>query len=218
MKIKVDRNANYLSIFDGKTILRYYLDETKPMLSPHMPEYLDICCTQKCLGSCQICYQDSTPNREHYLDAAEKIRFLFEPMSQNDRPYQFALGGGEPTSHPDFENILKTSVDLGIVPNYTTNGMWVKEPYRKDILRMTKQYCGGVAVSCHPHLRTYWEEATKLYRDSGTQLNLHVIISDDASVDYFIDICNNWLDKVDYIVLLKQANQGRAQGQEYISG
>ncbi len=35
------------------------------------------------------------------------------------------FGGGEPTSHPDFAELMKVSYDMGIVPNYTTNGMWV---------------------------------------------------------------------------------------------
>lgn len=33
-------------------------------------------------------------------------------------PYQIAIGGGEPTSHPDFPYILRTARQRGTVPNW----------------------------------------------------------------------------------------------------
>ena len=75
---------------------------------------------------------------------------------EEHRPYQVAIGGaGEPTLHPDFCEVLKTSRELDIMPNYTTNGMHLSD----KILYATKEYCGGVAVSTHKHLK--WGKAVE---------------------------------------------------------
>jgi hypothetical protein len=122
-------------------------------------------------------------------------------------------GGGEPTEHPDFFKILKAFDDLGIQPNYTTNGMWVEKDimYISDMMDYTINFCGGVAVSCHPHLKKYWEGAANYYVDWGVKLNFHLIISDKESIDDFIQIYNKWESKVDYFVLLPYGTQGRAE-------
>jgi organic radical activating enzyme len=141
-------------------------------------------------------------------------------MTENQRPFQVALGGGEPTSHPEFVEVLKAFHELGIEPNYTTNGMWatniefkIDEP-EIELLSATQKYCGGVAVSCHPHLKSYWEHAALLYHAYKIKLNFHIIISDKKSVDEFVTIYDKWKDKVDYFVLLPYGNQGRAETKE----
>jgi organic radical activating enzyme len=162
------------------------------------------------------CYMDSKETDEHYDDVVGKIKDFFEPMTDNQRPFQTAIGGGEPTSHPDFIEVLKTFKDLGIEPNYTTNGMWVDYDleYIENIVNATKKYCGGVAVSCHPHLKKYWEIASDIYFEHDIKLNFHIIISDKESIDYFKTIYEQWKDKVDYFVLLPYGNQGRAPHKE----
>jgi hypothetical protein len=120
-------------------------------------------------------------------------------------------GGGEPTSHPDFVDFMKAVDDLGIVPNYTTNGMFVKEQYKDDILRVTEEYCGGVAVSCHEHLVDYWYPAAKeLLKLKDTEVNFHHIISDRKSIDDFVKIFEEFKNEIDHFVLLPHIPQGRA--------
>lgn len=93
----------------------------------------------------------------------------------------------------------------------TSNEVSFKE---LQILEATKDYCGGVAVSCHPHLRMYWETAARQFVKYGVRLNFHIIISDKESIDYFKEIYNEWKDKVEYFVLLPYGNQGRAEHKE----
>ena len=224
IKTRELKESNYRGIwFNGKTI-RVALDSTKPITELAYPEFYDVKLTGKCEGKCPWCYMDSKETDEHYDNAVQKIKDYFEPMSENQRPFQVALGGGEPTSHPDFIEILKTFKELGIEPNYTTNGMWShsldeipdEETFIKcfNILENTKIYCGGVAVSCHPHLRKYWENAETLYSRYEIKLNFHIIISDRESIDDFVEIYEKWKDKVDYFVLLPYGNQGRAPHKE----
>ena len=126
--------------------------------------------------------------------------------------------GGEPTSHPDFVELLRVlKEEFDICPNYTTNGMWVDNDDSNivnDILHYTKKYCGGVAVSCHPHLDKYWSNAAELYSLNEVRLNFHLIISDKESIDRFVKIYEEWNEGVDYFVLLPYGTQGRAESKD----
>lgn len=210
-KVRVFLDKNYKAFyFNGKTI-RLAVDPSKPILDLDYPEFYDVKITDKCFGGCQYCYMDSTKKGEHCSSSTEDIKKFFGGMSHNERPFQVAIGGGEPTLHPNFIEILQTFYALGITPNYTTNGMFVKEDNLQDILEATKQYCGGVAVSCHPHLTKFWEEASHRFASLGVKLNFHCIISDRESIDDFNMVFAKWEQFIDYFVLLPYGVQGRAK-------
>jgi len=215
IKTREFKEHNYRGVwYKGKTI-RIALDSNKPITELDYPEFYDVKITGHCEGQCPWCYMDSKKADHHYENINQKIKDYFKPMSKNERPFQVAIGGGEPTSHPDFIESLKTFKELGIEPNYTTNGMWTSNPqFIKPIIDATKKYCGGVAVSCHPHLKEYWERAAEEYYYNFIKLNFHLIISDKESIDYFADIYNRWKSEVDYFVLLPYGNQGRAEHKE----
>lgn len=217
IKVREFKESNYRAIwFNGKT-LRIALDISKPITELEYPEFYDVKITSHCEGNCPWCYMDSKCTDSHYLDAVDSIKTFFGKMSENERPFQVAIGGGEPTSHPHFFTILRVFADMGIQPNYTTNGMWIKNTdieYISNMMDYTINYCGGVAVSCHPHLKRYWEGAANYYHQWGVKLNFHLIISDKESIDDFVNIYNKWADKVDYFVLLPYGSQGRAEEKE----
>jgi hypothetical protein len=140
----------------------------KRAFSP-VPETLDLKITNNCGFGCPDCYMDSRPGFSH-----APFRLFETVFSGLDfAPYQIAIGGGEPTLHPELPEILKFIRGKGTVPNYTTAGY----KWRKDVIDATNEYCGGVALSYHPHkgldyfLTTFrkWREALKV------QLNVHVI-------------------------------------------
>lgn len=210
IKVREFPESNYRSIyFNGKSI-RIALDPSKPITELEYPEFYDVKITGYCQGKCPWCYMDSKEDDPYYPQAVQKIKSFFRPMTENQRPFQVAIGGGEPTSHPFFEEILETFYDLGITPNYTTNGMFSENEDHDSIIEATKDYCGGVAVSCHPHLRKYWEQAAVLYNIAGVKLNFHLIISDRESIDLFREIYDKWKDDVEYFVLLPYGSLGRA--------
>jgi organic radical activating enzyme len=132
-------------------------------------------------------------------------------MDENQKPFQIAYGGGEPTLHYQFHDIMRLTREKGISPNYTTNGMFVETEDCEKIIETTKKYCEGVAISCHPHLRKYWELAAKIYFMNDIFLNFHNIISDKKSVDEFLEIYNEWSGKVKYFVVLPMIEHGRAK-------
>ncbi len=206
IKIREFKEHNYRAVwFNGKTI-RMTINPKREITELKYPEFYDIKITGYCEGQCPWCYMDSSKEDYHYEDIVDKVKSYFGPMTLNERPFQIAIGGGEPTTHPEFVNVLKTFKELGIEPNYTTNGMCDD----KVIVAAAKEFCGGVALSCHPHLRSYWERAAGKYFLENIKLNFHIIISDAESIDYFTVIYNKWKDKIDYFVLLPYTTQGRA--------
>jgi len=194
---------NYKAVYvKGKT-LRFQLDENLPITELEYPEFYDVKVTSKCNGQCPYCYQDSKYENKH-TPVLETFKKIFSSLSENDRPFQIAFGGGEPTLHPEFIDILKASYDLGIVPNYTTNGTNLTS----DIIDATKKYCGGVAISCHQHLD--WEKGFKKLVENGIKTNLHIIISDKDSINRFMMIYAKHRDETSYFVLLPYETFGRA--------
>lgn len=212
IKTRVFTDKNYKGIFVNDRTIRIALDSSQPIQELNFPEFYDVKITDHCRGKCPQCYMDSNPTDKHSINPVNKIIDFFGSMSLNERPFQVAIGGGEPTSHPEFINILETFHKLGIVPNYTTNGMFIEKEFMElcDIVAATEKYCGGVALSCHEHLEKYWVEAAKLLHSHDIPLNFHIIISDKKSIDRFIDIYYKWDKMIDFFVLLPYTSQGRA--------
>jgi len=210
MKVRIFPENNYKGIYNNGKTIRIALDPSKPITELDYPEFYDVKITDFCEGRCPYCYMDSKPEDQHAENIIEKVMDFFALMDMNERPFQVAIGGGEPTSHPHFIECLRTFHGLHITPNYTTNGMFVIEKYTNDIINATKKYCGGVAVSCHPHLDVYWTAAAGMFSEAGIKLNFHIIISDRDSIDRCKWIYDHWKDVVEYFVLLPHGAQGRA--------
>lgn len=216
MKVRVHEKENYKGIYFNGQTFRIAIDPSQPISELEYPEFYDVKITDTCYGRCPYCYMDSNSDSEQYSDVVRKIDSFFGGMSDNEKPFQVAIGGGEPTECSEFIPVLKAFYRLGITPNYTTNGMFIdKDPNIVDnIINATRDYCGGVAVSCHQHLRDYWCRAADLFWQKDIMLNFHLVISDKDSCDQFKIIYNTWKEKVDYFVLLPYISQGRAVKKE----
>lgn len=203
--MRIRRQDNYFAIFDGRTTQRFTLDG-KEFKHQQYPEILDISIGSKCLANCPFCYTSAVKTGIMYVNVPNKINELFGKLPENLRPFQVALGGeGEPTMHPELKEILKAFKDLNIVPNYTTNGMHVTD----ELLSITKEYCGGIAVSAHPHIEKIWRGATQRYLDAGILTCLHIIIGEPGSVDRYLQIRDEF-PGIEYFVLLPYQVAGRA--------
>lgn len=209
-KVRTFPDKNYRAFFiNGKT-LRVPINKEKPIEELDFPEFYDVRITNKCRGNCSYCYMSSLKNSPHAENLCENIKSYFGKLNENERPFQVAIGGGEPTEHPEFLNSLKTFYELGIVPNYTTNGMCVT----KEVLEETKKYCAGVAITCHPHLEKFWKPAIEKYTGYSINTHLHNILYDKESVDYFLNIYNTYKDVIECFVLLPHMEMGRGDKKE----
>lgn len=216
MKIRQFPESNYKGIFTkGKTI-RIPLDPSKKITELKYPEFYDLAINGSAgggmckTGKCNYCYTSANKNGYYTKNAARKVYDYFSKMDENQRPFQWAIGGnGEPTEHPEFVDLLKVGKELGIVPNYTTNGVLIHKNNIK-LIEATKQYCGGVAVTCHPHLEFFWRRAIDILLENKIKVNLHLVISDKNSIEKFEEIFDEFNGKIDYFVLLPYMNVGFA--------
>lgn len=216
VKVRRFPEYNYHAVWANLKTLRLGKGQAKE-LPPNVSEFYDVSLGTKCNLECPFCYTSALSNGVSYSDICEKAKWFFGNMSDNDKPFQIAIGSqGEPTLHPQFVDFLKTVYGLNIVPNYTTNGLTIASNSKlsEDILSATSEYVGGVAVSANTWNRLIncaWREAIKKLIEYGnTNINVHYIISDKESVDKFINIYNEYKENVLYFVLLPLMNSGRS--------
>lgn len=156
----------------GKTIR---LTDAKPLT----PELEDVAINDKCLANCSYCYTDAKKTGTNFSNIITKALDVYGSLTLNDRPFQIAIGGaGEPTMHPDLYEFTKCIKELGITPNYTTNGMHLSN----DVLKATKDNVGGVALSWHPHIKKVFHTVVNPLRDNTSNLNTHIILGTEQSL------------------------------------
>jgi organic radical activating enzyme len=64
----------------------------------------------------------------------DNIRKIIEVLD-NAGTLEVAIGGGEPTSHPDFPHIIEMLSSNRITPNFTTKTLrWLKKPWAMEVL------------------------------------------------------------------------------------
>lgn len=115
-----DRNTGIWTLMDKQqgTKIRLSASRTDVPLGPfYSPELVDIKITDYCPFNCSFCYQGSTPSGRHadpktVDDLADALLDL--------EVFEVAIGGGEPTLHPNFHNICKSFSDRGITVCVTT--------------------------------------------------------------------------------------------------
>lgn len=209
MRTRTDKSANYRAAFTdyGKTI-RMRLDNSLPILQPSTPELEDIGLNTLCKAGCSYCYTSAITNGQNFPDIISKAKSTWGKLQENERPFQLAIGGsGEPTLHPDFIEFCKTVRELGIMPNYTTNGMHLSP----EVLEATESICGGVALSFHPHIEPVFHKAAKKLVKLDTKLNVHIIVGTEQSFTDLKRLFEQYEDVFDYFVILPYQVAGRAQ-------
>lgn len=219
IRTRLEPSANYRSVFlNGKTI-RMPLDSRKPITELRYPEFYDVAFGNKCVtggngrkdpqSACYYCYASAHAGGKHYADIPDKIDRFFGRMTDNQRPFQVAIGGSqEPLEHPQFWDGVQRFKSLNIVPNYTTNGVLVTD----RAIELTKELCGGVAVTLHPHLELFWRRALTKLTQAKIRTNVHFIVSDFASIQRLKSLYQEYQGSIEYFVLLPYMNVGFASG------
>lgn len=215
IKIRNYPEFNYKAIWFNLKTIRLGSGQAKP-LPPDKSEFYDISLGTTCNLECKFCYAGAKKNGRNFSNVCEKAKMFFGSMDKNSLCTQIAIGsGGESTIHPEFIEFLKTIYDLNIVPNYTTNGITIAEDneYSKKLLEATEKYCGGVAVSANSfneYIDKIWRKAVDKLSKIDVHINLHIIISDKASVDRFYDIYREYKEIIHTFVLLPIMPEGRS--------
>lgn len=207
MRIRTDQSANYRAVFfNGKTI-RQRLNRNLPISIPKFAEIEDVAINNKCYAACPYCYTNAEKTGINFNNIVDKANLVWGSVDENSRPFQIAIGGaGESTIHPNWIDFVKFVRSLNIVPNYTTNGMHLSD----QILVATQDYCGGVALSFHPHIEKVFHIATDRLNGIKTKLNVHIIVGDEKSFNDLKRIFNQYENIFDYFVILPYQAVGRA--------
>lgn len=179
---RLDRNA--LAFFDrtNGSKIRFSLGK---YTKAKRPELVDIKITDFCLFGCAFCYQASTPEGQHAT--MDNMRFIINEL-RKAKVFEVALGGGEPTDHPHFIQILKEFHAAGIVPNFTTRSMgWVKRNWS-----LIEPYIGAFALSVDTAhgLRS----AAKMFME---------VPRDRVNIHYIMGLGN----EKDFVAFMKTANE-----------
>lgn len=114
-----------------------------PFVAATRPELVDVKLTTQCPyeDKCGWCYQDSKKVGKH----AEGVFAVIDALAELE-VFEVAFGGGEPTIHPRFAEILGYAHSRGVVPAFTTFDVaaWGGRPAVSDAVR---KYAGGFGVS-----------------------------------------------------------------------
>jgi hypothetical protein len=145
---RYDEAHDYFTLMNyttGAKIRMSLTGEPREVLHASLPELVDMKITNYCQFNCSFCYQNSTPYGKHarmddilqYLDTLESAGV-----------FEVALGGGEPSQHPEFRRILEACRSRGIIPNWTTKDFgWLGIERIGQFAELLK-LSGSVAFSC----------------------------------------------------------------------
>lgn len=167
-KVRLKTEGPYWVMFGRNgTKARISLDPNVPDYTKSLtPELVDVKITDYCGKGCKFCYQSSTKDGKHA--SYEDIVKIFDMLAEME-VFEVALGGGEPTDHPDFIKILAAAGERGIVPNFTTlSDRWLNDP---DVIDAVNKYVGGIGVSCSDH------KALALRSQIRKAVSWHVVVS-----------------------------------------
>lgn len=137
-------DADYFLMFDtiSGTKIKVKFSEGELPNTSEYPELVDLKITDYCPFNCEYCYQGSTIKGKHAkLEAIKKtIDILAEAKT-----LEIAIGGGEPTLHPDFLKILRYAKEKGVVPNFTSKNYKILT--NREAVETILECCGAFAFS-----------------------------------------------------------------------
>lgn len=188
--------------------------EKYPFEILNSPTLADIQITAKCNLRCPHCYANSAPGGRNI--SWEDLILALDNFSSAG-VFQVALGGGEPTLHPHFTQILKEVRRRKMVPNLTTNGKELTEKIAKDM----GNYCGAVALSIEGIGKDFekrrnfsWNkfcQSIKFLKKHGNKLVFQITAS-DGNIEKLPDIIELLLEFKPYgLIFLAYKPVGRGK-------
>jgi len=162
-----DEKYDFWTLFNPSTgaKIRFSFDDREKLIEKaSTPELVDLRITNYCTMNCPYCYQNSSKDGLHGQSISRIVNTLTELQV-----FEVAVGGGEPTEHPKFGDLVRRLYSKDIVVNFSTrNYNWFHIPANRELLGCV----GGVAFSVSNS-----NEARKFVRDVVNRYGLHDKIS-----------------------------------------
>ncbi len=176
-------------------------------------ELVDLKITNNCYSGCSFCYQNSVPNgKEASIGEIDEIIKLLAW----GKVFEVALGGGDPTTHLYFPEIVRSFREHGIVPSFSASHLdWAED---KATRRAVGHYCGAFALSTQdPSMvekAVSVSERLKTYdRKYGCKACIHYVMG-LSPLDNLVEMINSCGKFYGIgIVLLGWKSRGRVEGQ-----
>lgn len=152
--IRKEADGHFVTFQRGtgtKTRISFGERAVKPWEVAATPELVDVKITDACRHGCAYCYQGSTPEGKH----ADKhyLSQLFWALNQL-KVFEVAIGGGEPTQHPDFAEILRDAKGKFPAVNLTTFRVSNLREHEKAIRENVSSI--GLSVTSSTDIKEAW--------------------------------------------------------------
>lgn len=138
------KNGDYVLQNQNKgTIIRFSFENNYETKKSEFPTLVDISITSFCDKGCKFCYQSSTPSGTH-----SDVSFVKQVLNELKKEgcLEVVFGGGEPSKHPKFSEILEHAKLLGFVVGVTTkNSNFMAIPNVDSVLNNIN----SLAFSCN---------------------------------------------------------------------
>jgi hypothetical protein len=117
------KDGGWWTLFDNRsgTKTRFSFEDNPGELKLTTPDLVDLKITNYCEKGCLYCYQSSSREGKHA--DFDYLKDIIKDLAKN-KVFEVALGGGEPTSHPKFIEIIEYCHENGIVPNFSTRQLY----------------------------------------------------------------------------------------------
>ncbi len=220
IKSYINKSERFVELFNDKTgtmirssVIKGEVDTGINPFSRDFPSLIDIgimghCkhgLSGKCLLSGTQCYQSGSVKQKPNMPFEDYLKIMKEAEG---KVWEVALGGcGDPDQHENFEDILIATRDHGIVPNFTTSGMSMTD----EIAKISKKYCGAVAVSEYGQDYTY--RAIDTLNANGVKTNIHYILGENTYKSILRKLDTGFYngDGLNAIIFLLHKNVGLGQ-------
>jgi len=129
------KDGNWWTLFSRYygTKIKFSFEDDPGEVKLLTPELVDLKITNYCEKGCPYCYQNSGPEGAHA--DFDYLKDIIKDLADN-KVLEVAIGGGEPTSHPKFAEIIEYCYENGVTPNFSTRNLeWLdNETTRKRII------------------------------------------------------------------------------------
>lgn len=174
------KNGNTsVTIYNDGTKVREIPDDVNAILD--FPESIDIKITNYCDLNCSFCHELSTTKGIH-----GDLDCLFEKLKDLPSGVEYALGGGNPLSHPDLIPFLEKCKDKGWISNMTVNQKHLVE-YDSLLSKLVDEgLIKGLGISVS---KDVFEEKELKWKDyEHTVIHLIIGVHDYTIIDNLMSI------------------------------
>lgn len=190
-----DELYGFWTLFNRKTgskVLFFINDNKNAIEKSTTPQLVDFKITDYCNFGCKFCYQSSNVQGNHAdLVYIKSIIYSLHCL----KTFELVLGGGEPTTHPDFKEIVKYAYSKGLITSFTTKNIdLIQDQY---FLEFVTQYCSSFAFSPNTEKDIYTLYSVLSEHDSLSDLNsdfqvsIHIVLGTlpKKTITNMVNIC-----------------------------